>query len=358
MPLASPLSDMLPLPASRLAACIRPFPDPLPPGGVLIHADGADPAALLAAGTCVCIGTFDGVHLGHQALLAAGRERARKAGLTLASVTFEPHPLAVVAPGAVPARLLETRERVALLREAGAEIVLLMPFTPELAALPPERFVRERLLDGLAMRDLVLGYDFSMGRGRAGTPEALIRLGAEDGFTVERVAPYCLQGEVVSSTRIREALGRGEAEGAAAMLGRWHTVWGEVIHGEQWGRLLGFPTANLAPGRVLLPRPGVYATLATFAPPPPGTCLPAPPPWRREGGFRAVTNVGRNPTFNAGEPPLRVETHLLDGGGDLYGLDMGVAFVARLRDERPFSGPDALKAQIMADVASARDVLP
>lgn len=314
------------------------------------------PALDLTAGSHVTIGNFDGVHLGHRALLERTRERAAREGVPAVAVTFEPHPLEVLTPHAPP-RLSATPARLALLEYAGMDLVLLVRFTREIAALTPEAFVRRLLLNGLRMRRLSLGHDFSLGRGRSGTPERLAAIGRDNGFSVHTLEPFTVNGTIVSSTRVRDLLRDGRPREAAALLGRPHAVRGEVVYGLQRGGPLGFPTANLAPGGVMLPAPGVYATLASLpagASPLPvlrgpldgaAACLGSGATWP------AVTNIGRNPTF--GPAGLSIETHLLGFSGNLYGKQLEVAFVERLRDEVAFSGPDALVAQIATDVRQA-----
>jgi len=309
----------------------------------------ADPLpSILDRGSCVCVGNFDGVHKGHQALLALARERARRDGIGVVAVTFDPHPLEVLT-GRPPARLLDTDRRAALLEAAGADLVLVLSFTSDLARLPAETFVRRVLLQRLGMRRLFLGCDFALGRGRKGTPETLARLGSGLGFTVEGSEPVREEGDVVSSSRIRKLAAEGEVRRAAALLGRPHAARGVIVHGRHRGTGLGFPTANLSIPATLLPRPGVYATLAAL--PRPNESSMPPDPARM---LPAVTSVGRNPTF--GPAGLSVETHIFDLHRDLYGLPLEIAFVERLRDERTFSGPEALIAQIRADAAQARSL--
>ncbi len=301
----------------------------------------------LEQGACVCVGNFDGVHRGHQALLAQARQRARQDGGGVVAVTFDPHPLEVLT-GRPPARLLDTDRRASLLEAAGADLVLVLTFTSDLARLPAELFVRRVLLQRLAMRRLFLGRDFALGRNREGTPETLARLGAALGFTVEGPEPVRESGEVVSSSRIRELVAAGEVRRAAALLGRPHTARGVIVHGRRRGTGLGFPTANLSLPATLLPRPGVYATLAALPASPDDLSVPPDP----QGMFPAVTSVGSNPTF--GPAGLSVETHIFDLCRDLYGRPLEIAFMERLRDEKTFSGPQALIAQIRADAAQAR----
>lgn len=310
----------------------------------------------LSQGTSVTVGNFDGVHLGHQALLRMTCERAAATGTIPVAMTFDPHPLEVLTPHAPP-RLTTPQTRMALLEASGMALVLLVRFTPEFAAMSPESFVRRVLLGSLNMRDLLLGYDFTLGKGRSGTPDMLARLGQTEGFTVDRLDALSVHDEVVSSTRIRELLHLGQVWEASTLLGRLYSVQGEVIHGKKrGGDLLGFPTANLAPTETMLPKPGVYVTLATPSVSA-GNGLPAVTvPTRLTPKTRpAVTNIGYNPTFGPGA--LTVETHLLDFEGDLYGQHLEVAFVERLRGEVSFTGADALVAQIKKDTEQARKVL-
>lgn len=308
----------------------------------------------VSSGTFVTIGNFDGVHLGHRALLELTRSRAVAGSALPVAITFDPHPMEVLTPHAPP-RLTTQRERLALLDASGMALVLLLTFTRELAAMPPDLFVRRILLDTLNMRQLFLGYDFTLGKGRSGTPELLAELGVQEGFTVDQLPALSVHDEVVSSTRIRELLHLGQVWEASALLGRLYSVRGEVIHGQnRGGRLLGFPTANLAPSPVMLPKPGVYATLAT---PSEGMGSGLPTMLSASGlpTFPAVTNIGYNPTFGPGA--LTIETHLLDFDQDLYGKQLEVAFVERLRGEISFTGPDMLVTQIRKDAVQARAIL-
>lgn len=310
----------------------------------------------LSQGTAVTVGNFDGVHLGHQALLRMTCERAAATGTLPVAMTFDPHPLEVLTPHAPP-RLTTTQARLALLEASGMALVLLVHFTPEFAALSPDTFVRRVLLGTLHMHDLLLGYDFTLGRGRAGTPDVLAGLGKAEGFSVDRLDALSVGGEAVSSTRIRELLHQGQVWEASTLLGRLYSVQGEVIHGrKRGGDLLGFPTANLAPTATMLPKPGVYVTLATPSLTT-GTGLPAvtDPARLTPDTHPAVTNIGYNPTFGPGA--LTVETYLLDFEGDLYGRHLEVSFIERLRGEVTFTGPDALVAQIRRDTAQARRIL-
>lgn len=287
----------------------------------------------------VALGNFDGVHLGHRELVRRLVDRARPAGLAAVALTFDPHPLAVLAPDRAPVPLTTLEDRAALLQDVGLDGVAVLPFTQELARHSAEEFVREHLVGWLAARWVAVGEGFRFGRGRSGDAELLAREGARLGFELLVVPPVLEADEPVSSTRVREALSRGAVDEAARLLGRPHRVAGTVVEGDRRGRQLGFPTANLLPPAVALPADGVYAGRVQL-----------------EGGSSpAVVNIGSRPTFDHGQ--LRLEAHLLDWAGDLYGRRLTVEFVARLRGEQRFPGPEALRAQIEQDVALARRLL-
>ena len=289
-------------------------------------------------GTGVTIGKFDGVHLGHQALVRRTLEACADDGLDCVVVTFAPHPRTVLTPERPHTPLTTRAERFALLERLGVRHILELPFTRDLAAQPPEAFVRDFLLP-LHPRHLVVGHDFTLGRGRSGHPELLRELGLGLGFAVEQVPAVMARGEPVSSTRLRRSLAEGDVAVAQRLLGRPYALTGTVAHGEGRGRHLGFPTANLEGAATLLPANGVYATRALCG-------------GRR---FDAVTNIGRKPTF--GGDRLTVESFLLDAGGDFYGQDLRLEFLGRLRGEQRFADADALSRQIAADVAAARSLL-
>lgn len=291
-------------------------------------------------GSCLTIGNFDGVHKGHQKLLARTRIRAEAQGLESVAVTFDPHPLRVLAGGNTPPFITLTEQKVELIERQGVNICALLRFTREMAALEPEDFVRRYLLDGLNMKYMVIGYDYAFGKGRRGNHELLATLGEKHGFQVERVNPYMYGGAVVSSTRIRDLVRAGRVWDAQPLLGRFYTVRGTVEHGQgRGGRLLGFPTANLRLVDELYPAGGVYACWATHK-------LVTRP---------AVANIGTNPTF--GSQALSVEVHILDFDHDIYGDDLRVQFVQRLRSERKFDGPRELVGQITRDCDLARTIL-
>ncbi|BCX19763.1 MAG: riboflavin biosynthesis protein [Geminicoccaceae bacterium] len=301
------------------------------------------PAA--ARGAVLAIGNFDGVHLGHRAVFEAARRRAAAAGVAWGVLTFEPHPREVLAPESAPARLTPFGLKAALIRELGAELLIVLPFDRALAALSPEAFVAEVLGHRIGARGVATGTDFRFGHRRSGDVATLAALGARHGIEVETVAPVEVEGERCSSTIIRTHLEAGRVDRAARLLGRPHEVEGIVRPGDRRGRTLGFPTANLAPrpARVQLPAAGVYAVTAR---------IPGEPASR---WHPAVANLGRRPTFD-GEG-LRLEVHLLDGEHALYGRRLAVRFLERLREERRFSGPAELVEQIARDCAAARRVL-
>jgi riboflavin kinase/FMN adenylyltransferase len=293
-------------------------------------------------GAVVSIGVFDGIHLGHQAILAANLAAARHGELEPTVVTFRRHPKRVLL-GRSPKTLTSLQHRLELFRRAGIEHAVVLRFTPELRAMDVVEFVERIAVRGLAVRRFVLGFDSKFARDREGTPE---RLGAM-GFAVDVVPEVHVGGKPVSSTAIREAVELGDLKLAARMLGRRVSVLGRVVRGNQLGRKIGFPTANLDLHHELHPPPGVYAVVVV-----------------RTGEGAApkvhpgVCNIGFRPTV-AGTPPAlpQVEVHLLDFAGDLYGARLELGFVARLRTERRFPNLDALKAQIQRDADEARAIL-
>jgi riboflavin kinase/FMN adenylyltransferase len=289
-------------------------------------------------GRVVTVGNFDGVHLGHRAVLATARELAQRRGLDLAVLTFEPSPVAFLRPEAAPRRLTDPDQKHELLAEAGADLVLAQRFDAEFAALEPGEFSRLVLAGALAARIVIVGRNFRFGRGRAGTADSLRTLGASVGFEVEARKLISGDGECISSSRIRELVAAGDVAGAARLLGRPHEIEGEVVHGAGDGRRLGFPTANLDGLRTLAPGPGIYAARWSAA---------------GEGGGAAVY-IGDRPTLGHGPS---VEAHLLDREGDLYGRRLRLRFLERLRGDRRFPDRETLAAQLGRDVEAARVVL-
>jgi riboflavin kinase / FMN adenylyltransferase len=283
------------------------------------------------------LGNFDGVHLGHQAIVQRAVAEARGVNGQVVVMTFHPHPIAVLAPDRAPARIQSLHDRLRQLRGLGAQVAVVQRFTRAFATLAPEAFVRDFLLRHLEVLHVVVGHNVSFGRNRAGTVDTLAALGAQYGFAVDAVGPVTVDGEQVSSTVVRSQLAAGDVRGVARLLGRAHELRGRVVTGEQRGRTLGFPTANLhLPPDVMLPADGVYAVRAVVG----------------ERRIPAVLNIGVRPTF--GELRRTVEAHLLDWQGDLYGRWICLELVERLRGEQKFAGPDALVAAITSDIAAAR----
>ncbi len=286
------------------------------------------------------IGNFDGVHRGHQALvesmLAAAHAQDCQAGV----LTFDPHPLTVVRPDIPLHYLTAIDERIELLSAHGLDFVVVLPFTRATAATSAADFMRI-LVERLRLRSLWVGPDFALGRGREGTPERLALLGVDLGYTLHMIAPFQALGGPVHSSRIRGLLSEAGAVGeAAALLGRPYAVWGTVMRGAGRGRLLGYPTANLdVPASRLAPAFGIYACWA----------------WSGARGYPAAVSIGVRPTFDNGAPS--VEAYLLDFQGDLYGKELGLSFIRRLRPEQKFAGAEALIAQMDRDVAAARRIL-
>ncbi len=286
----------------------------------------------------VTVGVFDGVHLGHRRVVGRAAELAREEGATLVALTFEPHP-EVVLRGKGPPVLTPLPLKEELLRDLGVEALVVLEFSEELARVTPEEFARAVLKEALGAVAVVVGENFHFGHGARGDAALLKQLGRELGFKVDAVP--LVRGEgVVSSSLIRESLARGDVEEAARALGRPHRLSGPVERGSGRGRALGFPTANIRPPEGLaIPAPGVYAVRA----------------WVRGRALGGVANLGTRPTFGGG--PLLLEVHFLEQPGELAGEVVDVEFLARIREERAFGGPEELKAQIEADKAEAERIL-
>ena len=292
-------------------------------------------------GASAAIGNFDGVHIGHQSVIEIARKADPSAPLGV--VTFEPHPREYFAPDAPPFRLMGREARAHRLEKIGVEKLYELPFNSSLASLTPLDFARDVLAGGLGLTHVVVGADFCFGKGRAGTAQDLVRFGQELGFGVT-IAPLMAQGTgTVSSTAIRTALSEGRPRDAAAMLGHWHRIEGPVIGGEQRGRELGFPTANMSIEGLHPPAFGVYAVLVDV--------LDGP----HAGSYQGAASLGVRPMFGVNRPNL--ETYLFDFKGDLYGTPLSVALVEHLRGEETFDSVEALVAQMTADCDRARVIL-
>lgn len=288
----------------------------------------------------LAIGVFDGVHLGHRALIAHLARGARQDHATAVAATFDPLPIQVLAPGAPASALSDVSDRVKLLRDAGADRVVVFRFDAAFANLSADGFI-DRVRGACDVRRIVVGPDFHFGRRAEGDVEKLRARGERDGFAVDVVPPLELDGAVVSSTRIRNLLLAGDVEAAARLLGRPYRLRGRVVHGAKRGRALGFPTINLAlPKERLLPRDGIYAMWAEMG----------------EGPrLAAAASLGVRPTFGGGERVL--EAYLLDFSGEVYGEEVEVALVKRLRDEIAFASPADLAVQIARDVEETKGAL-
>jgi riboflavin kinase/FMN adenylyltransferase len=300
----------------------------LPPGGATF------------SGTVGTIGNFDGVHLGHRAILARVCGRARELAAQAVAITFEPHPLKVLRPEANLPLLTTPEQKLQLLAAAGLDAVVVLPFTPEFAAMSARDFVTQYFFERLRVREVVVGHDYSFGRGREGNIDLLREMGQSLSFTVQVVGPVEAEDAVVSSSLVRALLRLGKVVEAGHFLGRPYGVVGSVIKGHGRGaKLLGVPTANIRPDNELLPASGIYAVWVH----------------RAKETFPGAANIGSCPTFENGG--LSFEVHLLDFTGDLYGERLEVDFVARLREERRFPSLEALAAQIQSDISVAREKL-
>ena len=288
-------------------------------------------------GCVLTVGNYDGVHLGHQQMLRVLRERARAMGLPATVLVFEPSSKEFIDPQGAPPRLTRWREKWVALGRCGVDRLVTLRFDERIRSMSPQAFVDELIAGALGTRHMVVGDDFRYGSRAAGTIETLIEAGRTHGFTVEQIEPYQVDAVRVSSTAVRQRLERGDFEGAAGLLGRPYRILGRVVRGEALGRELGFPTANLRLGR---DKPPVWGVLAVRV----GGVADAPWP--------GVASLGTRPTVGGVEPLL--EVHLFDFAGDLYGREIEVEFVAKLRDERKFDSLDELVAQMREDAAAAR----
>ncbi|WP_202840176.1 bifunctional riboflavin kinase/FAD synthetase [Luteimonas saliphila] len=299
-----------------------------------------DGGPLCPNGSVVCIGAFDGLHLGHRALVRHAVERARVLGVAAVALSFEPLPREFFAPGNPPPRLSLARAKFEGLRDLGADVVGLLRFGDRLAAMSPEAFVERVLAQRLRAREVWVGPEFRFGHRRAGDLHVLHREGLRHGFVAGEIEPLLHEGERVSSTRIRQALVDGDFDAAARLLGKPYAISGRVVRGRQLGRTLGYPTANLRFGGKVPALRGIYATRVHGV---------ADLPWP------SVSSFGTRPTVGGVEPLL--EAHLFDFEGDLYGSRIEIEFVARLRDEEKYPDLPTLVAQMHRDAAQARRLL-
>jgi riboflavin kinase/FMN adenylyltransferase len=289
--------------------------------------------------TVLTIGNFDGVHLGHREIFRKVVREARARGGTAAVLTFEPHPLRLLAPEQAPPRINTPSEKIRLIEASCIDLLVVLEFTRQIANLSAEAFVHDILMEKLAVHHLVVGYDYAFGRNREGDLNSLRKMAVHYGFTLEALGPISRGGEVYSSTRIRKSLQEGDVAGVVEVLGRNFTLDGVVVHGAGRGHKLGFPTANLQTEKEILPANGVYAVKVKW----------------RDQLYDAVVNIGYRPTFPEQESSL--EIHLLDFQQGLYGETIRLYFVERLRAEQRFDSVEALRSAIGADIEHARRIL-
>jgi riboflavin kinase / FMN adenylyltransferase len=288
----------------------------------------------------LAIGVFDGLHIGHQAVIGRALESSRQTGGNAVVVTFDPHPVRVLRPAKAPRLLTSTRHKVKLIEKLGVDAVLLLEFTLEFAKTPPEIFVEKLVRAANRLRQICVGQEWTFGANRSGSIRLLEELAPKLGFEVASVSPVLIGDHVVSSTLIRSAVECGDLESAAKYLGRDFTILGTVTEGRQLGRRLGFPTANLRAHNELFPPNGVYAAKA----------------WFRENQYGGVVNIGVRPTIENETGERILELHLFDFDRQIYGEDVEVAFLGYLRPEQKFSGVDELQAQIRRDAETARRI--
>jgi riboflavin kinase/FMN adenylyltransferase len=288
----------------------------------------------------LAIGVFDGVHLGHQAVISTSTRHAHSADGTPVVVTFDPHPAKILRPNDAPHLLTATQHKIALIRELGVGHLLIIKFDKTFAATSPENFTEQLVHGSKPLREICVGHEWSFGKNRAGNLDLLKKLGARLDFDVVGIPPVKINNGVVSSTAIRQAVETGDLTRAAEMLGREYTILGTVTGGEKLGKKIGFPTANLSAHSEQFPPNGVYFAEA----------------WLKGVLLHGVVNLGFRPTVSSGEPERILEIHLLDFDRDIYGEDLEIRFVRYLRPEKKFENVDALVRQINADVQQAREL--
>jgi riboflavin kinase / FMN adenylyltransferase len=296
------------------------------------------PAGLRDA--AVTIGNFDGVHLGHRRLIARLLEEAGREKLKALVITFDPHPKMILRPELQPFYLISTvEEKIVLLEETGIDAVVIIPFTRQYAEKTAAEFIHQVLWEGLHIRKIVIGHDYTFGKGKEGNEAFLAAYGEKLGFGVEVINAVGIGDTIISSTEIRDAVMSGNVKKASALLGRPYNLGGTVVEGKRRGAGLGFPTANVDPEKVLIPARGTYAVIARL----------------RGKRYPGVANIGFNPTFGGGK--LTIEVHLLDFHEDIYGERLDVLFIDRIREEVKFPGPAELVLQIKRDIEQARAIL-
>jgi riboflavin kinase/FMN adenylyltransferase len=285
------------------------------------------------------LGNFDGLHLGHQELVRMIIRRARETGALSMVVTFRPHPLKILAPEKCPPLISIYEEKIKLFERLGIDVLVKIPFTLEFSTMPPEDFVRDVLCGTLGAKEIFVGYNYRFGKGREGDIRTLRGLGEKYGFTVREIEQIAFGGEVISSTKIRTLLREGDVEHAAKLLGRTYAITGIVVKGDGRGKGLGFPTANIAPKHSIIPADGVYAVRLIV----------------REKVYDGIANIGMRPTFN--KKVLAIEVHVFDFNEDIYGEDISLYFIRKIREEKKFKGAEALVTQIKSDIETAKEIL-
>lgn len=285
------------------------------------------------------LGNFDGLHLGHQELVRMIIRRARETGALSMVVTFRPHPLKILAPEKCPPLISIYEEKIKLFERLGIDVLVKIPFTLEFSAMPPEDFVRDVLCGTLGAKEIFVGYNYRFGKGREGDIRTLRGLGEKYGFTVREIEQIAFGGEVISSTKIRTLLREGDVEHAAKLLGRTYAITGIVVKGDGRGKGLGFPTANIAPKHSIIPADGVYAVRLIV----------------REKVYDGIANIGMRPTFN--KKVLAIEVYVFDFNEDIYGEDISLYFIRKIREEKKFKGAEALVTQIKSDIETAKEIL-
>ncbi len=289
--------------------------------------------------SAVTIGNFDGVHRGHAELFRHLKERGARLGLPTVVVTFEPHPLAVLAPEAAPPLITTFSQKAELIEQAGIDCLAVIPFNREFSQIPAETFVRSLLCGTFGMRHIIIGHDYAFGRDRMGNYATLAAMGTECGFSIEDLKPVGENSTIFSSSLARRLIGDGDMSGATTILGRYHVISGRVVHGREIGSKIGFPTANIVTDNELIPPDGVYAVMVSIG----------------EQLIKGACNIGKNPTFEGHD--RTIEVFLLDYSGRFYDSTIALCFVRRLREEKKFPDVDALVQAINHDVATTRTVL-
>jgi riboflavin kinase/FMN adenylyltransferase len=290
-------------------------------------------------GSIVTLGNFDGLHLGHQELIKKIIQRAKETGSLSMVVTFRPHPLKILAPEKCPPLISIYEEKIRLLENLGIDVLVKIPFTLDFSAMEPRDFVKDILCDLLGAKEIFVGYNYRFGKGRKGNIQLLKDLGQELGFAVREVEQVSFEGEVVSSTRIRQLLKNGEVVHASRLLGRPYTLCGIVVKGDGRGRGLGFPTANIAAKHSIIPSNGVYA-VKLFV---------------RDKYYDGIVNIGMRPTFDTNS--LAIEVHIFAFDEDIYGEEITLYFIQKIREEKKFQNAEALITQINADIKKAKNIL-